>query len=59
MNGVNKRNKNVVLKSQVGQNFSTSGCAYALDFTPSRLIDISQLAFHNVDSIGKREQRVF
>ncbi len=59
MNGVNKRNKNVVPESQIGQSFNTSECAYALDLTSSKLIDISQLVLHNVDSIGKREQRVF
>lgn len=59
MNGVNKNNKNVVLDGQIGQRFNTLGRAYALNFTSSRLTDISQLELHNVDFIGKREQRVF
>ena len=59
MNGVNKNNKNVVLGGQIGQRLTMLGCAYALNFTSSRLTDISQLVLHNVDPIGKREQRVF
>ena len=59
MNGVNKNNKNVVLDGQIGQRLTMLEYAYALNFTSSRLTDISQLVLHNVDPIGKREQRVF
>tara|TARA_X000000368_G_C23029610_1_gene711876 strand:+ start:1331 stop:1510 length:180 start_codon:yes stop_codon:yes gene_type:complete len=59
MNGALKNNENVALKGYKSPRISDLRCAYAFNSTSSRNIELSQIEFHIVDSLGKREQRVF
>ena len=58
MNGVTKNNENVTLNGYNAINICVVMCAYALKKFFS-VMEISQLEIQTVDSIGKREQRVF
>lgn len=59
MNGVIENNKNVALNGYNGPRISDERCAYAFNSPSSKVKDISQVDIHIVDTIGKREQRVF
>ena len=59
MNGAIENNKNVALKGHNGLRISDSSGAYAFNYPSSKVIEVSQVDFHSVESFGKREQRVF
>jgi len=59
MNGVIKNTENVALNGYKSPRLSDLRCAYAFNSTSSKNLELSQIEFHIVNSLGKREQRVF